>query len=458
MASEKVHRENLPDGFRWLSNAKGVNEPPAFSNLMARLNRNEPPPNTSRIDKIVNNYLDKLYGPTLKDRDHVPGLAVAVKKDDEVVHLNCYGYANLETGAKITLDTIFDLGSMSKQFTAFAVHYLVRSKKIDLNDPLSKFFKGFPHWADITVEDLLHHTSGLPDYFKIYEKLWPAEKGFYKKALKQPDHWYPRMAKRRRKEITNKDVVRWIASEKLMADPDTEYDYSNSGYAVLAELVARVTKQRLAEYLKKIFFSKRRMNDTFVFDEDSRFSSDAREIVNHARCYNRVRGRFVPVGYTPLNFINGDGNVHSTILDLLRWELTLEYHEFDALCYPTEEKESVIMAELLWTPGRVKHGKLVDYGAGWHLLRWKTRKYERRAEYHRGVYLGWRSYYARAARWAVPEAGESVDPKTFESLGIIVLSNADFGEKQFTTCRIAHEISKVIWEKGNIMDEYELCK
>jgi len=112
----------------------------------------------------------------------------------------------------------------------------------------------------------------------------------------------------------------------------------------------------------------------------------------------------------------------------------------------------------LWTPGRAKHGKRVDYGAGWHLLRWKTRKYERRAEYHRGVYLGWRSYYARASRWAVPEAGKSVDPKTFESLGIIVLSNADFGEKQFTTCRIAHEISKMIWEKSNIMDEYELCK
>jgi CubicO group peptidase (beta-lactamase class C family) len=458
MASKKVHRETFPDGFRWLNDAKGVNEPPAFSNLKAKLDRNEPPPNNPRIDKIVNNYLDKLYGPTLKDRDRVPGVAVAVKKNDEVVHLKCFGYANLETGAKITLDTIFDLGSMSKQFTAFAIHYLVRSKKIDLNDPLYKVFKGFPRWADITVEDLLHHTSGLPNYFDIYEKSRPAEKDFYSNALKKPDDWYPQMRNRKRKEITNKDVVRWIGSEKLLADPDTEYHYSNSGYAVLAELVERVTKQRLAEYLKKIFFSKRRMNDTYVFDEVSRFSRDAREIVNHAKCYNRVSGRFVPVGYTPLNFINGDGNVHSTILDLLRWELTLEYHEFDALCYPTEEKESVIMAELLWTPGRARHGRRVDYGAGWHLLREKTRKYERRAEYHRGEYLGWRSYYARASRWAVPEAGKSVDPKTFESLGIIVLSNADFGEKQFTTCRIAHEISKVIWKKGNIMDEYELCK
>ena len=105
----------------------------------------------------------------------------------------------------------------------------------------------------------------------------------------------------------------------------------------------------------------------------------------------------------------------------------------------------------------------MDYGWGWNLLSDKyevkvkgkgvTRKYESRAEYHRGVWLAWRSYIARGSRWVVPEAGKSIDPKTFESLGIIVLSN----NNQFNTCRIAQEISRVYWgplKKDNIMNNF----
>ena len=111
----------------------------------------------------------------------------------------------------------------------------------------------------------------------------------------------------------------------------------------------------------------------------------------------------------------------------------------------------------------------MNYGLGWNLLNDKfeveveengkrvTRKYESRAECHRGVWLGWRGYWARASTWPIPEAGKSVDPNTMESLGIIVLSNAVFGDKQFTTCRIAQEISKLYWgkwKKDNIMNQF----
>jgi CubicO group peptidase (beta-lactamase class C family) len=82
----------------------------------------------AQIDKIVNNYLDKLHDARLKDHERVPGVAVAVRWNKKIVHLNCYGYANLETGAKITPDTVFDLGSLSKQFTAVAVLDLVKRK------------------------------------------------------------------------------------------------------------------------------------------------------------------------------------------------------------------------------------------------------------------------------------------------------------------------------------------
>lgn len=436
MASRKVRKEYPRD----------VNEINALN-----IDLNAPPINP-QIDEIINGLINP------KGLDRVPGVAVVVRKDRRIVHLNCYGYANLETGAKVRLDTIFDLGSLSKQFTAAAVLMLVINNKICLNDHLSKFFKGFPRYADaITVEDLIHHTSALPDYLTIYVESRRAEKDWYEKALATRNDWYPQMSAGK-KEITNKDVLKWIATQTLLPrPPDTEYEYCNSGYVVLAELVARVAKQRLADYLREYLFSGLGMKDTYVFDEVSRFSPDAREVVNHAKCYNRVNGDFVPVGYSPLNFITGDGNIHSTIVDLAKWERNLHELEFSAV------------QELLWEPVRLKKQKQVNYGAGWNLLRDKyerevevngkrvTRKYERRAEYHRGIWLAWRSFFARGSRWPVAEPGKKVDLRKVESLGIVVLSNADFGAEQFTTCRIAQEISQLYWgkwKKDNIMNNF----
>jgi|GEM_PF-1096655 len=469
MASRKVHKDNSPDGLGQgaVSKADDGKKPRFFDPLEVYKLDLSAPPYLPAIDEIV----EKLTNP--EGRDLVPGVAVAVRRDNEIVHLKCYGYANLETRSKITLETIFDLGSLSKQFTAFAIMYLIHfENKLNLDDHLSKFFNNFPRYSDaITVEDLLHHTSALPDYAKLHVESRRIEADWYDSALANPDDWYPEMLYRTRKEVTNKDVLRWIASQTLLAvDPDTKMDYSNSGYVVLAELVQRVTKKRLAQYLKQILLRDVFMNDTYVFDERSRFANDAREIVNHAKCYNHVKGRgFVPVGYTPLNFIFGDGNVHSTILDLLRWETHLYSNEFWALVDPEFFAQAGFknFSEYLWTPGRVKNGRRVDYGAGWNLQREKyervikvkgkevTRRYESLAKYHRGEWLGWRHYWARAAKWGVPQAGKHVDPETFAGLSIIVLSNAEFGDQQFTTCSIAQEISKTIWRgKDNIMRDF----
>ncbi len=425
-------------------------------------------PNEPQIDTIVNEIIHELGARLINpdDRDRLPGFAVAVRSNRKLVHLNCYGYGNLETGEKITLDTIFDLGSLSKQFTAMAVLDCEIFKLLNLTDPLSKFFKEFPRYADsITVEDLIHHTSGLPDYTKIHVASRRAAEDWYERVLERPNDWYPAMQSKRKKEITNKDVVRWIASQKLLAkDPDTEFDYSNSGYVVLAELVERVSNTRFADFVNEYIFSQFQMPHSYVFDELSRFSSNAPEVVNHAKCYNRVGDRFVPVGYTPLNFITGDGNIHSTIEDLATWEVGLHQDELQGF-----KVDGKTTREVLWTPVQLKNRKKVNYGLGWNLLTDKfedeveedgkrvTRKYESRAECHRGIWLGWRGYWARASTWPIPEAGKRVDPKTVKSLGIIVLSNADFGDKQFTTCRIAKQISEVFWDKWkkyNIMNRF----
>ena len=437
MASRKVNREE--------------EEEHLFDDL--DLDRN-PPPKDPRVDELVNEQMHELGArlPKGKDRDRVPGAAVAVIQGNKIVHLNCYGYANLETGAKITPATIFELGSLSKQFTAIAVLDLVNRGRIDLKDPLSKFFKGFPRYADaVTVEDLIHHTSGLPDYQDIYVESRRAEKDWYDAAMARPDEWYPRMTPGK-KEITNKEVMEWMATQTLLPrDPDTAFNYSNSGYVVLAALVEKVTKKRFSEHLRKKLFIQFAMNDTYIFDEACRFSRDAPEVVNHARCYNLVDGKgFVPVGYTPMNFTTGDGNVHSTIVDLAKWAKLLTSLDDE-------------LRKTLWAPVQLKSRKHVNYGWGWNLLSEKyegkvkgkpgTVKYESRAEFHHGAWLAWRSYMARGSRWPVPKPGKSIDPKTRESLGIIVLSNTNL----FKTGSMAQSISRVYWgplKKDNIMNYF----
>ncbi|MEP6570229.1 MAG: serine hydrolase domain-containing protein [Acidobacteriota bacterium] len=428
-------------------------------------------PNDPQIDRTLNRYIYALGGYLKKkeDRSRVPGAAVMVRKGNEIVHMNCYGYANLETQQKITLATIFDLGSLSKQFTAAAVLNLC-SKGLELSDPISKYFKKFANHPDaITVEQLMHHTSALPEYFAMQASSKTMQDELYEKAMRQPDDWYPEMLSRKKKEVTNKDVLRWIASQQISDEkPGTEMEYSNSGYVVLAELVERVSTQRLGAYLKEQIFKLLGMNDTFVFDETCVFPRDAPEVLNHARCYNRLKAEgFVPVGYTPLNFIYGDGNVHSTIMDLARWEMNLQNIDYGAMYTKKKSDKSAFneIRNLLWAPVHLKNRKRVDYGAGWNLLSNKyedeveeegkmvTKDFESRAEYHRGVWLGWRSYIARASRWLVPEEGKDIDPRTWESLGIVVLSN----NSQFNTCRIAQHISHLYWgerKKNNIMNRF----
>jgi CubicO group peptidase (beta-lactamase class C family) len=427
-------------------------------------------PNNPKIDRILHWYLAKLECYETKGT-RVPGAAVMVRQGNEIVHMNCYGYANLETGEKITPATLFDLGSLSKQFTAFAILSLVHSGKIDKKEFISTFFAEFPRYADsMTVEQLIHHTSALPDYIRIHVASRGAEPDWYEVAMGKSDDWYPQMAKKMPTEITNKDVVRWIASQALLPrKPDIEFEYSNSGYVLLAELVERVTQLRFSDYLKTLVFDELKMDNTYVFDESCDFTKDAPQIVNHATCYNGVKGiGLIPVGYTPLNFIYGDGNVHSTIVDLAKWDMFLHSLDFLGLVGRQDSSQNSEdgVRELLWAPAQIRNRKHVNYGAGWNLLRNKydddveengvkvTKKFESRAEYHRGEWLGWRSYFARGTRWLVPEHGKNIDEKTWESLGIIVLSNSS----QLNTCRIARHISQDYWgqwKKDNIINRLE---
>jgi CubicO group peptidase (beta-lactamase class C family) len=433
-------------------------------------------PNDRRIDDLMNAYLKKLRASLPKDKrkaGRVPGAAVMVRKGHDLIHLNGYGYANLETGEKITPETVFDLGSLSKQFTAFAV--LSVFKKSELDTPISKFFRGFPRYADrITIKHLLHHTSALPDYIDLHVAARRAAENWYDKVMIRPDDWYPQMPRRKKaKELTNRDVLDLVAFQRLLPrEPDVDFEYSNTGYVLLAELVRRATKQRLSEVLKERVFSLVGMDSTYVFDETTRFGKKAPEVLHHAKCYNPVKGRgYVPVGYSPLNFIYGDGNIHSTIVDMAKWDAHLTLLDSMTVCESEvkSERHAVDARSILWEPAKLRQRKQLEYGAGWNLIRNKykdevktngrsvTKTFESRAEYHRGVWLGWQSYIARAQKWVVPDEGQPVDPGTWKSMGIIVLTNntVPATHAEFYACNLAQQIARLWWgafKKDNIMN------
>lgn len=433
-------------------------------------------PHDERVDKLTKRYLGAL-GAYVKDREarrRVPGAAVMVRQNCDIIHVNCYGFANLETGEKVTPNTLFDLGSLSKQFTAIGALNLVINGEFDRDAELSHIFYNspynFPRYADVvTVDELIHHTSALPEYFDIFAASREVNDKWYDNAMITSDDWYPQMAKRAKPELTNKDMVRLIASQRLLPrEPNTEFEYSNSGYVVLAEVIEHVAEMRLADYLKEQIFDPLAMDSTYVFDERPDFRPDAPEIVNHAICYNRTPDRgFIPIGYTPLNFVYGDGNIHSNILDLTRWDYHLHGLDHAAICARNERQEEAAqrVRNMLWDPVLIRGRRRVNYGAGWNLFRSKyektfeqngkrfTKMYESHGEYHRGEWLGWRSYIARAARWEVPKRGKDIDPNTWDSLGIVVLSN----NNQFNVDRIAREISQIFWgplKKDNIMNSF----
>jgi len=423
-------------------------------------------PNDERIDALMQKYLVRLRLALPKHRresGRVPGAAVVVRKGHELVHVKGYGCANLETGEKITPETVFDLGSLSKQFTAFAALSIFAAS--ELETPISKYLRGFPRYADkITIKQLIHHTAALPDYLDLHVAARRAAEDWYAKVMRRRDHWYPQMSRRKKaKELTNRDVLKLVASQRLLPrDPDIDFEYSNTGYVLLAEIVRRATKQRLSQVLKEKVFSVLGMDNTYVFDETSKFRKQAPEVLHHAKCYNAVKDKgFVPVGYSPMNFTYGDGNIHSTIGDMAKWDahLTRLDHMTISQAHSEDQKPEVDGRSILWLPATLPHQKQTEYGAGWNLLRNRykdnvkengrkvMRRFESRGEYHRGVWLAWRSYVARAQKWMLPAKGEQVDPKTWESIGIVVLANntVPAPHQEFYPCALAKEIAQLYW-------------
>jgi CubicO group peptidase (beta-lactamase class C family) len=232
---------------------------------------------------------------------------ILVAKGGKIIYQQDLGYADFNSKRPLNDSTVFELASVSKQFTAMGIMLLKEKKLLSYDDNITKFFPDFPY-ATISIRHLLTHTSGLPSYEAQFEKKWD-----------------------RRKIAFNKDVLEILAREKdtLFFKPGSKWQYSNTGYAVLASIIEKVSGQRYNDYMAKNIFQPLGMTHTFIYN--SRRSTG--KIPNNyalGYVYSDSLKRYILPDSLPkfdivyyLDGIVGDGCVNATTNDLLKWDRAL---------------------------------------------------------------------------------------------------------------------------------------
>ncbi len=235
---------------------------------------------------------------------------VLVAENGKIVFQKSYGYANFDTKLMLNDSAVFELASVSKQFTATAVLLLKDKGKLKLTDSLRQYFPELPY-NNISIYQMLTHTSGLPDYEEAMNKKW--------------DH---------SKIAFNKDMIAFLAKEKLpvLFAPGTKWEYSNTAYAILASIVEKVSGQTFGVFMAQNIFQPLQMNHTRIYNT-RRSLKDT--IANYAYGFvyeDSLKKYFMPDSVAELKYviyldgIEGDGVVNSTTADLLKWDRSIKNH------------------------------------------------------------------------------------------------------------------------------------
>ncbi len=256
----------------------------------------------------------------------IPGMSIAILKDNTVVKIKGYGFSNLENQVPAKPETVYQSGSVGKQFTAAAAMMLVEDGKIHLDDPVSKYFQNTPKsWKKITVHHLLTHTSGIPDY-----------------SAKDVDF---------RKDYTEDDLLKILMKLPLEFQPGDKWNYSNSGYMLLGFLIHKASGKFYGDVLEERIFGPSGMTTAQVISE-----SDI--VPNRAAGYELKDGKIKNQDWvSPSLNTTADGALYLTALDMSHWAEGLNANR---LLKPESFKQ-------MWTPVKLNNGTSYPYGFGWRL-------------------------------------------------------------------------------------------
>ena len=275
---------------------------------------------SAQADKVDDYVRDQMR------EQKIPGLSIAVVQDGKVVKAQGYGLANVELNVAATPETIYQSGSIGKQFTATLVMMLIEEGRMGLEDPVSKYIPDAPAiWKDITLHRLLTHTSGISN--SLYTKI------------------------NMRQDYTEDELIQQIAALPLDFQPGEKWSYSNPGYVTLGILIHKATGKFYGDLLREKIFAPLGMTTARIIDE-------ADIIPNRAAGYRLVDGKLKNQEWvSPMLNTTADGAIYMTVLDMAKW---------DAALY-SERLLKRASLDLMWTPVKLNDGKTENYGFGWQI-------------------------------------------------------------------------------------------
>jgi CubicO group peptidase (beta-lactamase class C family) len=280
--------------------------------------------------KSVTHKLDSLLKRIHKRQDFHGSILVAQK--GKVIYQNQVGTADFRKKKPLNKESVYQLASVSKQFTAASILLLVERNQLKLTDTVTTYFPKFP-FKNITIKHLLHHTSGLPKYFWVAEHEW--------EESHPPNN------------IELMNFIETSSTASLFFRPGRRFDYSNTGYFVLASIVEKISNTSFSDFIQTNIFDPLQMNDSFVY---SYKNNPIKE--NQLSGYRLYRGwRHLKIGGTVNDAVVGDKNIYATNEDLFKW--------IDGL--NTGKIISKTSLEQMYTKGETRYGRKVPYGFGFRI-------------------------------------------------------------------------------------------
>ncbi len=272
----------------------------------------------SAVDSLILNVFNDKNG---------PGGVFMVAKDGKPIYQKAFGKANMELDVDLSPEYVFQLGSMTKQFTAIAILMLAEKNELELRDPVSKYIADYPSGDKITLHHLLTHTSGIKDFTKMKSISDIAQK-----------------------EMTPEMLVDFFKNEPSDFAPGEKFEYNNSGYVILGHIIELVSGEMFEDFIEKRIFGKVGMNQSY-------YATDRQLIKKRAFGYHKKTYGYVNKTIISYSVPFSSGSLMSTTADMLKWQNALNRNELLDSAYSVKAFNTY----------KLNNGEEFTYGYGWHI-------------------------------------------------------------------------------------------
>ncbi|WP_299600990.1 serine hydrolase [uncultured Aquimarina sp.] len=276
--------------------------------------------NAQNLEKQLDDIVSSMYSA------EEPGISILAAKDGKVIYRKAFGKANLELDVPLEPENVFEIGSITKQFTAVAILMLEEQGKLKIEDEITKYIPDYPtKGKKITIHHLLNHTSGIKSYTGMANFM-----------------------ELTRQDMTPTELIDVFKNEPMDFNPGEEFRYNNSGYILLGHIIEVITKDTYENFIEKNIFDKVGMKDSY-------YGKMSQVIKNRASGYKQDKGSYLNADYLSLTLPYAAGSLMSTVDDLLKWQNAISAN---TLIKRTSLEKAIYGSKL-------NNGDDINYGYGW---------------------------------------------------------------------------------------------